>query len=347
MNKNSALNKYHPAVPALYFCAAIVMSMFAFHPVYLLLSLCTACAYNAAFCGARTFAKQLAWQIPLAVIVAIANGILSSAGSTEIFKWGANAFYVEGFAYGACMGVMLVAVLQWFSFAGSVLASDKIMQLTGKFAPTLGLMLMMIMRLIPQFLRRGKQISNVREANTCARACTANAGESNTCAHAGAANVASANFGECACVESMLENHDSSDEQKRCLPDAEKRTSQNARVCVSTVRISPHSQTLTLLMSWGMEDSLDMSASMLARGWSSTRKRTNYTRSEIRTADFVLLMVLAVLAASSMTLIAVACSQFSFYPQMSKLVFWWGYVPYVAFLLVPAALEVREVLLWH
>ena len=323
MLKVNALNKYHPAVPALYICAAIVMSMLAFHPVYLMFSLCAACAYNAAFCGARTFAKQLAWQIPLAVIVAVANGIISAAGSTELFKIGAHAFYAEGFAYGACMGVMLVAVLQWFSFAGSVLTSDKIMQLTGKFAPTLGLMLTMIMRLIPQFLRRGKQISNVREANTCAHVGAANVGEANTCAHAGAVNVAAANLGEGAYTEN------------------------NARDRVSAKRLAPHANTLTLLMSWGMEDSLEMSASMLARGWSSTRKRTSYTRSEIRTADFALLMVLAVLATASVALIVVACSQFNFYPRMSTLVFWWGYVPYVAFLLVPAVLEVREVLLWH
>ena len=338
MLKVNALNKYHPAVPALYICAAIVMSMLAFHPVYLMFSLCAACAYNAAFCGARTFAKQLAWQIPLAVIVAVANGIISAAGSTELFKIGAHAFYAEGFAYGACMGVMLVAVLQWFSFAGSVLTSDKIMQLTGKFAPTLGLMLTMIMRLIPQFLRRGKQISNVREANTCTCAGAANVGEANIYAHADAVNVAAANLGEGAYTENNARDRVSA---KRLAP--------HALTCarVSAKRLAPHANTLTLLMSWGMEDSLEMSASMLARGWSSTRKRTSYTRSEIRTADFALLMVLAVLATASVALIVVACSQFNFYPRMSTLVFWWGYVPYVAFLLVPAVLEVREVLLWH
>ena len=35
----------------------------------------------------------------------------------------------------------------------------------------------------------------------------------------------------------------------------------------------------------------------------------------------------------------VACSQFLFYPVLSRLVVWWGYVPYAAWMLFPAAMH--------
>ena len=74
------------------------------------------------------------------------------------------------FVFGACMGAMLSCVLLWFSNASRALSSDKVMALFGNAAPTIGLMLSMAMRLVPQFMRRGAAVGDVQRACTSAGA---------------------------------------------------------------------------------------------------------------------------------------------------------------------------------
>ena len=105
--------------------------------------------------------------------------------------------------------------------------------------------------------------------------------------------------------------------------------------------------TLSTLMSWGMEEGIVRADSMRARGYGCQPKRTRYRKQRFGMLDGVLLGVLAVLAVGNAALVAIACGQFSFYPTMSTLVAWWGYVPYAVLMALPLALYVREVLAWH
>ena len=95
----------------------------------------------------------------------------------------------------------------------------------------------------------------------------------------------------------------------------------------------------SVLMGWGMEDSLEMADAMRARGWGSAPRRTTYTRYRFRARDVYALTVLLLAAVLCCALAMVACSQFLFYPVLSRLVVWWGYVPYAAWMLFPAAMH--------
>lgn len=167
--KSTAFDLFHPVVALAYFAILLVMSMAAMQPVYLLVSLAAALALGAVLRGARVVVRSLAWQLPLVAIVALANPLFSASGSTELFRIGVRAFYLESFVYGACMGVMLASVLITFSNASRVLTSDKIMALFGGVVPTVGLMISMTARLVPQFVRRGSAIEGVARACTAAR----------------------------------------------------------------------------------------------------------------------------------------------------------------------------------
>ena len=61
----------------------------------------------------------------------------------------------------------------------------------------------------------------------------------------------------------------------------------------------------------------------------------------------VLLAVVAALAAANVPLAAVACAQFSFYPALSALVAWWGYLPYALLMALPPACAAKEWLRWR
>lgn len=87
------------------------------HPVYLLATFAGLVAYNAVLRGAKSALSGMLWQAPLVLILAIANPLFVSAGSTELFRIGLHAVYLEALCYGLCQGLMLVNVLLAFSIA--------------------------------------------------------------------------------------------------------------------------------------------------------------------------------------------------------------------------------------
>jgi energy-coupling factor transport system permease protein len=89
------------------------------------------------------------------------------------------------------------------------------------------------------------------------------------------------------------------------------------------------------LMGWTLADSVQTADAMRARGWGSERTRTSWHPYVLRASDIVALAVVVVLGIVALALAIVATSQFAFYPTMSQLVVWWGYVPVALFALLP------------
>ncbi len=164
-------DRYHPAVALIYCGVLLAFSMAAMHPVYLLATFAGLVAYNAVLRGAKSALSGMLWQAPLVLILAIANPLFVSAGSTELFRIGLHAVYLEALCYGLCQGLMLVNVLLAFSIAARVVSSDKVLCVLGNATPTLALMISMTMRLVPQFVRRGKAIADTQKACTAVAAC--------------------------------------------------------------------------------------------------------------------------------------------------------------------------------
>lgn len=160
----TVFDRYHPVVALVYFASVLVLAMAAMQPVYLALAVAAAWLCNAWLKGWPSALRTAAWQVPVVLIVAVLNPLFSSTGSTELFRIGYRAVYLESFVYGICMGLMLMAVLLWFSNASRVLTSDKVMALLGNVAPTVALMLSMAARLVPQFVGRGGEIEAVQQA---------------------------------------------------------------------------------------------------------------------------------------------------------------------------------------
>ena len=98
------------------------------------------------------------------LIIALVNPLFSASGSTEVFRIGMRAVYLESMVYGLCMGGLFVASVLWFEAAASMLEYDKVLALLGNAAPVIALMISMCMRLIPQFLRRGRTVLAVQDA---------------------------------------------------------------------------------------------------------------------------------------------------------------------------------------
>ncbi len=172
--KRTVFDLFHPAVALIYFLFLLVMDMAAMQPIYLLISFCSALVYNIILRGIRNAARMFAWLILFVLVIALVNFAFSATGSTEIGRIASHPFYLESLIFGLSMGFILASVILTFSNAAQVLTSDKIMALLGNVIPNVSLMVCMIARLVPRFVRQGGDIADVR------RACTTAQGSSRT-----------------------------------------------------------------------------------------------------------------------------------------------------------------------
>ncbi|MDO4443024.1 MAG: energy-coupling factor transporter transmembrane component T [Slackia sp.] len=165
---NHAFSSYHPAVAFAFIVSAAALSMAAMHPVYVAFSLAGALATSAAVRGMRQTVRSLAWVLPMCAIMACANPLFSASGSTELFRVAGRAVYAESLVYGLCSGGMFASVFLWFSSYARCMNSENSLALLGNAAPTVSLMASQVLRLVPQFVSRGREISAVQDAASAA-----------------------------------------------------------------------------------------------------------------------------------------------------------------------------------
>ena len=159
-----------------------------------------------------------------------------------------------------------------------MLGYDKVLALLGNAAPVIALMISMCMRLIPQFLRRGRTVLAVQDAID--------------------------------------------------VP---------GRAPADPVRLRLRAS--SVLMGWGMEDSLERADAMRSRGWGAATRRTTYTRYRLGRGDVAALVGLAMFGVATAAVAWTATTQYSFYPQLSAPASWSGYVVYAAWMVLPCVLH--------
>ncbi len=311
-------DRYHPVVAFLFVIVCLGFSMAAMQPVYLALTFVGQTALACALKGGMKALRGIFWQAPLVLVLAIANPLFVSVGSTELFRIGLHAVYLEALVFGLAQGLLLVNTLLTFSNAAHLLTSDKVLSLLGRALPTVSLMISMVMRLIPSFVRRGNEIGDVRRACTAADSALHQAGARKT----GATETPKPEVANACLMEPQNES----------LHARSSRPSRSRRI---KDRFSGALRTSTVLMGWGMEDSLETADAMRARAWNSGARRTSYQRYRFRRRDAVACVFVGALALASALSAAAACARFSFYPRIDGFAPWYSYAPYALLLALP------------
>ena len=162
LQEYDVFSRCHPAVNFLFFSAAIVLTVVLFHPAYLLVSLVCGGAYYAALRRSRC-GKTLGFLLLVLVLVAAVNPIFNTLGDTVLFTLFGRPYTWQALCYGLCSGLMFAAVSLWFLCGGIVMTSDKFTSLFGAVIPSISLVLVMVLRLIPGYWRKGRQIAGARK----------------------------------------------------------------------------------------------------------------------------------------------------------------------------------------
>lgn len=158
-----AFSKCHPAVNFLFFVGAIGCSVVIQHPAYLLAGLLCGTIYYLLLNGRKGW-KMILGLLPMFLILTAINPLFNTYGAHILFSVFGRPYTLEALLYGAAIASVFVVMMLWFGCYNAVMTSDKFTSLFGNLIPALSLLLVMVLRLIPNFIRKTKQIIGARKS---------------------------------------------------------------------------------------------------------------------------------------------------------------------------------------
>lgn len=158
-----AFSKRHPIVNFIFFLGAIGFGVVIQHPAYLAAGFVWATAYYLLLNGKKGI-KLLFALVPLFLIMMLINPLFNTYGATVLCYVLGRPYTLEALYYGAAVAAILVLMLIWFGCYNAVLTSDKFTSLFGNLIPALSLLLVMVLRMIPNLIRKAAQFAGARKS---------------------------------------------------------------------------------------------------------------------------------------------------------------------------------------
>ena len=160
----SGFARLHPLVDLTFFVLVLAFAMFLSHPAVQLAGLVCAALF-ALRCTGRGFGRRMAMLLPLMLLAAVVNPLVSHQGVTVLFRFpSGNACTLESVLYGISAAVRLGTAVLWFMGWNAVMTSDKFVYLFGRIVPALSLVLSMTLRFVPRFSAQARRVSKAQAA---------------------------------------------------------------------------------------------------------------------------------------------------------------------------------------
>ena len=158
-----AFSNCHPAVNFLFFVGAIGFSVLIQHPAYLIAGAIGAAVYYLLLSG-RAGWKRIAMLLPMFLALTVVNPLFNTYGERVLFHVFGRPYTVEALLYGAAIAGVFLVMMLWFGCYNAVMTSDKFTSLFGNLIPAISLLLVMVLRMIPSFIRKAGQIMGARKS---------------------------------------------------------------------------------------------------------------------------------------------------------------------------------------
>lgn len=156
-----AFGQLHPAVTFGFFLSAILLTVIVQNPFWVAASVVAAALLYLSLRG-RSAWKVLAAMVVVFGAVSVINPLFNTQGSTVLFTWFGRPYTGEALGFGMQTAGMFVGIMLWFCSYDRIMTSDRFTYLFGGRAPSLTLVLTMVLRFIPDYLRRARQIADAR-----------------------------------------------------------------------------------------------------------------------------------------------------------------------------------------
>lgn len=155
-------SKFHPLVSFSFFTGVMAITVFFTNSFLPAASFIAAFLYSVKLKGRNSVKFLIKFIIPIVLFAAVFNMLFYRRGETVLFYVKEISFTLEGLVSGLLTGVMIGAVMLWFSCYNEVITSDKFMALFGGLAPNLALLVSMILRFIPHMAKTAQEIKDAQ-----------------------------------------------------------------------------------------------------------------------------------------------------------------------------------------
>ncbi len=158
-----AFSRYHPLINFTYFIGAIGCGVVIMHPAYIIAGIFGAALYYVLLIKAKAI-KSMLLMLPLAVLLAIVNPLFNTDGEHILFYILNRPYTAEALIYGTVVAGIFMVMMIWFGCYNAVMTGDKFTALFGNIIPSVSLLLVMIFRMIPTFIRKTKTVTDTRKS---------------------------------------------------------------------------------------------------------------------------------------------------------------------------------------
>ena len=156
-----SFSKYHPAVNFTFFAAAICLGAVFRHPAYIAAGVASSALYYALLNGRKSVKYFIVLILAASVITGI-NPFFNTRGNTVLFRPFGRPYTLEALIYGGAIASVFVITMLWFGCYNKVITGDKFTCLFGNIAPSVSLLLVAVLRLVPQLIKKAGQITSAR-----------------------------------------------------------------------------------------------------------------------------------------------------------------------------------------
>lgn len=161
--KYDAFSKCHPLVNFLFFVGAIGFGVVIQHPAYIVSGFLGAMVYYFLLKGTAAL-KLMFGLIPMFLFLTVINPLFNHYGEHVLFHVFGNPYTLEAVYYGMAIAGIFLVMTVWFLCYNQVLTSDKFVCLFGSLIPSLSMLLVMVLRMIPNLMRKASQFSGARKS---------------------------------------------------------------------------------------------------------------------------------------------------------------------------------------
>lgn len=155
----------HPIVNLIFFVSVLTFAVTLMHPACLTIALLGSVSVSLVFAGTRRTLQIVVVGIITALATALFNVLFNHQGTTALWYFpNGNILTLESLVFGVASGVMLSSVVIWFMGVNKIITREKIICLFGGILPGISLVISMILRFVPEFIRNFKSINQGRIA---------------------------------------------------------------------------------------------------------------------------------------------------------------------------------------
>jgi len=153
------INEFHPLTALIYYSGLICISTLFLNPIFLIGIIINLIFINYLTDKLERVKQFRVMMIFMLIFISLINPLTSSRGRTLLFYIYSRAITLESVLYGITFGLSLNAVILSFSSFNAIINGEKLIYLFSGISKNLALMVVMILRYIPLFAKRYKEIS--------------------------------------------------------------------------------------------------------------------------------------------------------------------------------------------